>query len=375
MAILMDEMFDVIIIGAGVIGLAIARSLGESSQKSVLVIEKEESFGRGISSRNSEVIHSGIYYEPDSLKAKYCLSGRELLYDYCDKHNIWVNRCGKIVVGKNHQSDDLEALFNNAQKNNVPEVQIIEQKEIHALEPQVDAEIALFVGCTGIVSAHELMASLYKKSQDSDHDYLFKSRIVDAEKTNDGYELAIENPQGEVEKVSTQWVINAAGLESDIVAEMLPHDTPSLRYSKGCYYKLSSKWRGAFNHLVYPLPDAAHGSLGIHLSFDETQMPKLGPSAHWMNDRQENYDVEELLLNQFHDEGRRYIRGLKKEDLSPDYAGIRPKIWMNENPMPDFYISHEKDKGFPGWVNLIGIESPGLTSAIAIGEDVATWIK
>lgn len=207
-------MFDVIIIGAGVIGLAIARSLGESSQKSVLVIEKEESFGRGISSRNSEVIHSGIYYEPDSLKAKYCLSGRELLYDYCDKHNIWVNRCGKIVVGKNHQSDDLEALFNNAQKNNVPEVQIIEQKEIHALEPQVDAEIALFVGCTGIVSAHELMASLYKKSQDSDHDYLFKSRIVDAEKTNDGYELAIENPQGEVEKVSTQWVINAAGLES-----------------------------------------------------------------------------------------------------------------------------------------------------------------
>ncbi|MDP6500330.1 MAG: NAD(P)/FAD-dependent oxidoreductase [Candidatus Marinimicrobia bacterium] len=368
-------MYDVVIIGAGVVGLAVARAIGEASQKSVLIIEKEESFGRGISSRNSEVIHSGIYYTPGSLKAEYCSRGRDLLYDYCDAHNIWTNRCGKIVVGREHQSDDLEAMFHNAQENNVPEIKIIDKKEIQKLEPQVIGDVGLFVGCTGIISAHDLMASFYKKSQDCDHDYLFKSRIIGAETTNDGYELSIGNPNGEIEKVSTQWVINAAGLGSDLAAEMLTADYPSLRFSKGCYYKLSSKWRGAFDHLVYPLPDKEHGSLGIHLSFDETQMPKLGPSAHWVDDHHENYDVEESLLDQFFEEGARYIDGLKKEDLSPDFAGIRPKIWMDENPMPDFYISHEADKGFPGWVNLIGIESPGLTSAIAIGNDVARWVN
>ncbi|MEA1881540.1 MAG: NAD(P)/FAD-dependent oxidoreductase [Candidatus Marinimicrobia bacterium] len=368
-------MYDVVIIGAGVIGLAIARAIGEILHKSVLIIEKEESFGRGISSRNSEVIHSGIYYQPDSLKAEYCTRGRDLTYYYCEKHNIWINRCGKIVVGKNHQLEELEALYASAQKNGVPEVRIIDQKEINKLESKIKGDIALYVDCTGIVSAHDLMASFYKISQDNDHDYLFKSKVVNASQGENGYELVIENPQGEIETVSSQWVINAAGLEGDMVAEMLGDGFPRLRYSKGCYYKLSSKWRGAFNHLVYPLPDKARGSLGIHLSFDETRMPKLGPSAHWMKDREENYDVEESLLDQFYEEGNRYIRGLKKEDLSPDYAGIRPKIWMNKNPMPDFYISHEADKGYPGWVNLIGIESPGLTSAIAIGEDVAQWVN
>ena len=156
---------------------------------------------------------------------------------------------------------------------------------------------------------------------------------------------------------------------------MIDEDSPSLRYSKGCYYKLSSKWRGAFKHLVYPLPNEKQGSLGIHLSFDETQMMRLGPSADWVDGKEENYDVEEYLLDQFFSEGCQYIRGLEKEDLSPDYAGIRPKIWVDENPMPDFYISHEQEKGFPGWINLIGIESPGLTSAIAIGEDIASWIR
>ncbi|MBN4081270.1 NAD(P)/FAD-dependent oxidoreductase [Caldithrix abyssi] len=367
-------MFDIVIIGAGIVGLAIARSIGESLQKSVLIIEKEKSFGRGISSRNSEVIHSGIYYQPDSLKAKYCVRGRDMVYAFCEKYSIWTNRCGKIVVGKNYQSEDLETLYTNAQKNDVPEIRIIEKKEIKALEPKIEADIALYVGCTGIFSAHDLMAAFYKISQESDHDYLFKSRVIGARQVEGGYELELENAQGEVEKVISEWVINAAGLESDLVAEMLGEACPTLKYSKGCYYKLSSRWRGAFSHLVYPIPDKRHGSLGIHLGFDETQMAKLGPSAHWMNDREENYDVEEDLLDQFFTAGSRYIRGLERDDLSPDYAGIRPKIWMNENPMPDFYILHEADKGFPGWINLIGIESPGLTSAIAIGEDVAGWI-
>ncbi len=368
-------MYDIVIIGAGVVGLAVARSIGELTGKSVLVIEKEKSFGRGISSRNSEVIHSGIYYQPDSLKAKYCTQGRDMLYDFCEKNGVWFSRCGKIVVGKKHQSEALESLYTNAQKNGVPEMRIIDKKEIHALEPKVEGDIALRVGCTGIVSAHDLMAAFYKISQDRDHDYLFKSRLVNARQVSDGYELDIKNANGDIESVTSKWVINASGLESDLVAKMLGEAFPTLRFSKGCYYKLSSRWRGAFNHLIYPLPDKEHGSLGIHLSFDETQMAKLGPSAHWINDREENYDIEEGLIDQFFDEGSRYIRGLDRDDLTPDYAGIRPKIWMDENPMPDFYISHEADNGFPGWINFIGIESPGLTSAIAIGEDVAGWVN
>ena len=368
-------MFDVVIIGAGIVGLAIARSIGETTNKSVLVIEKEESFGRGISSRNSEVIHSGIYYKPGSLKAKYCTLGRDMVYDFCEKNDIWYNRCGKLVVGRHHQSEELNTLYKNGQENDVPEIQIIDKTEINKLEPNIKADIALHVGCAVIISTHDLMAQFYKISQENDHDYLFKSQIIDVRQVECGDELNIENARGEIEKALSQWGINAAGLESDLVAQMINEDSPSLRYSKGCYYKLSSKWRGAFEHLVYPLPDEKHGSLGIHLSFDETQMMRLGPSADWVDGKEENYDVEEYLLDQFFSEGCQYIRGLEKEDLSPDYAGIRPKIWVDENPMPDFYISHEKDKGYPGWINLIGIESPGLTSAIAIGEDIAYWIR
>ena len=367
-------MFDVIIVGAGIVGLAIARSIGEITNKSVLVIEKEESFGRAISSRNSEVIHSGIYYKPNSLKAKYCALGRDLVYDFCEKNDIWYNRCGKLIVGRDHQSEELNTLYKNGQQNDIPEIQIIDKNEINKLEPNIKADIALHVGCTGIVSTHDLMAKFHKISQENDHDYLFKSRIIDVRQVDSGYELNIENARGEIEKALSQWVINAAGLGSDLVAHMVDKDFPHLRYSKGCYYKLSSKWRGAFKHLVYPLPNEKQGSLGIHLSFDETQMMRLGPNADWVDGKEENYDVEESLLDQFFSEGCQYIRGLEKEDLSPDYAGIRPKIWIDENPMPDFYISHEQEKGFPGWINLIGIESPGLTSAIAIGKDIASWI-
>jgi len=274
-------MFDIVIIGTGIVGLAIARSIGETTNKSVLVIEKEESFGRGISSRNSEVIHSGIYYKPGSLKAKYCTLGRDMVYDFCEKNDIWYNRCGKLVVGRHHQSEELNTLYKNGQENDVPEIQIIDKKEINNLEPNIKADIALYVGCTGIISTHDLMAAFYKISQENDHDYLFKSQIIDVRKVDSGYELNIENARGETEKALSQWVINAAGLESDLVAQMIDENSPSLRYSIGCYYKLSSKWRGAFKHLVYPLPNEIQGSLGIHLSFDKTQMMRLGPSADW----------------------------------------------------------------------------------------------
>ena len=367
-------MYNIVIIGAGLIGLSIARAIGERTTDSVLIIEKEESYGRGISSRNSEVIHSGIYYEPDSLKASYCKRGRERIYDFCSTNHVWMNKCGKLIVAKTHQIAELEALNKNAEINGIQDVRIIDKKQIQLLEQNVDADLALYVSCAGIVSAHGLMTAFYKHSQTNDHDYLFKSRVVGAKQLSEGYELEIENANGEIEQVSCDWVINASGLESDLVAQMLGENFPSLKYSKGCYFKLGSKWRNVFKHLIYPLPDKAHGSLGIHLTLDETQSVKLGPSAHWIDRRKENYDVEPSLIDQFYNEGKLYIKDLQKDDLSPDYAGIRPKIWMNDNPMPDFYISHEEDKGYPGWINLIGIESPGLTASIAIGDDVASWV-
>ena len=245
------------------------------------------------------------------------------------------------------------------------------------MEPEINAESALFVGCTGIISAHELMSAFFNISQSMDHDYLFKSRVVNAEPLNNGYEIIIENPMGEMETVTSEWVINAGGLQSDLIARILGDDIkiPELIYSKGCYFKLSSKWRNRFKHLVYPIPDKEHDSLGIHLSFDQSGNVKLGPSAHWLENRTEDYSVDDKLLGLFHHNAAQYIKVLEKSDLSPDYAGIRPKIQTADGAFSDFYISHERAKGFPGWVNLIGIDSPGFTAAIAIGEDVAGWIN
>ncbi len=369
--------YDIVIVGAGVVGLAVAKELSETSQKSVLVIEKEANFGQGISSRNSEVIHSGIYYPQDSLKAKYCARGRELTYDFCEKNHIWYNQCGKLVIAEENQLNDLEQLYNRSIENDVPDTHIIDQNELSTLEPHVRGAGALFVGCTGIMSAHEFMAALHRISAEKEHDYLFMSNMVGIDSLTDGYKVDIRNADGDIEQVTAEWVINAGGLQSDLIAHMLDDikSFPTLRYSKGCYFKLSSNWRGKFDHLVYPLPDKKHGSLGIHLSFDQTRTVKLGPSAHWLNDRVENYDVDESLTHLFHTGATRYIKNLSMEDLSPDFAGIRPKIYHENNPLSDFYISHEKDKGFPGCINLIGIESPGLTAALAIAEKVGRYVS
>ena len=364
--------YDVVIIGAGVVGLAIAKELAEQTDKTVLIIEKEASFGMGISSRNSEVIHSGIYYPTESLKAKYCTRGRDLLYDFCRQYSVWHNQCGKLVIGDKNQQTEIERLYEQGIKNSVPDLKIIDKSEIQKLEPHIDGDKALFVGCTGIVSSHDLMAQLYRISSEKDHDYLFFSEVINATQIDNGYQLELSNPLGVKETVTAEWVINSAGLQSDLIASMISDHTelPKLRYSKGCYFSLSSKWRGRFNHLVYPVPDKKHGSLGIHLSFDQTNTVKLGPSAHWIDDHQENYEVDRSLKHLFYNGASQYIKELKTNDLSPDFVGIRPKIYNVDDPLSDFYIHHEENKGFPGWVNLIGIESPGLTSALAIGEEL-----
>jgi len=369
--------YEIIIIGAGAVGLAVARALANSGKGSVLIVEKEETFGRGISSRNSEVIHSGIYYPPNSLKTKYCISGREKLYAYCKEKNIWYMQCGKLLLAQENQMSELNRLYENGLINGVPGLKMMDQNELSKLEPNIMGESALLVGCTGILSSHDYMVSFYNESTQMDHDYLFKTKLKECNHSNDRYTLHLLNPQGKVETVTSDWVINAGGLQSDIIAGMLNHNRnsfPKITYSKGCYFSLSTKWRNAFSHLIYPMPDNTRGSLGIHISFDQNMTPKLGPSAEWMENRIEDYTVNNDLNIIFFEETKTYIKGLELSDLTPDFSGIRPKMGTPENPYADFYIQHEKDRGYPGWINLIGIESPGLTASIAIGEDVARWI-
>ncbi|MFQ6675468.1 MAG: NAD(P)/FAD-dependent oxidoreductase [Fidelibacterota bacterium] len=373
-----DADYDVVIVGAGVVGLAVAWALAERKVTSVLVIEKESSYGRGTSGRNSEVIHSGIYYPEDSLKSRYCRAGREALYRFCRDNDVWHSRCGKLVVAQRGQEKELEILRDQSRRNEVPDIHLMDAKEMAALEPDVSGSCALFVGCTGVVSAHDLMSAFYRHSLEAGHDLVVKARVVGAESRGDRYGVAVEGPGQAAYTVTATWVVNAAGLYSDEVAAFLwgskKTEGLTLRYSKGSYFKLSSRWRYRIQHLIYPLPDPEYDSLGIHLSFDRGGDVRLGPDAEWLDEKKEEYTVREDRKAMFYTAGKRYLPGLEPEDLSPDFSGIRPKLPARGEGPSDFYIRHEISRGYPGWINLMGIDSPGLTAAIAIGNEVGGWI-
>lgn len=373
-----DVDYEVVIVGAGVVGLAVAWALAKGKVTSVLAVEKESGYGRGTSGRNSEVIHSGIYYPEGSLKSHYCRSGRDRLYRFCRDNEVWYSRCGKLVVAQEGQEKELDRLHEQARRNEVPETHLMDSKELAALEPDVSGRSALFVGCTGIVSSHDLMSAFYRHSVEADHDLAVQARVVGVEPRGDRYAIAVEGPGEAAYSVTAAWVVNAAGLYSDQVAGLLwgsqIDDGLTLHYSKGSYFKLSPRWRHRIQHLVYPLPDPELDSLGIHLSFDRGGDMKLGPDAEWLQENKEDYSVPEDRKDRFYTAAKRYLPGLEPEDLSPDFAGIRPKLSGPDEGPSDFYVQHETSRGYPRWINLMGIDSPGLTAAIAIGEDVANWI-
>ena len=303
--------------------------------------------------------------------------GRELLYQYCEANKVFHQRCGKIIIADEHQKESLMDLFHLGESKNMGDLKILSKKEISHYEPDINGSIGLRIDSTGIIDAHGLMNSFYQKSIASNHDYLFQSTVMDCEPTQNGYQLTIKSPADDLEKVTSEWVINAAGLNSDIISNMIipENSTPDLIFSKGFYFSLASRWKNRFNHLIYPMPDKDQRSLGIHLSFDQTGSVKLGPDAHFFSDRTEDYSMDESLLKYFFEEASKYIVGLEIEDLTPNFSGIRPKIKTDDYSFADFYMAHEKEKGFPGWINLIGLESPGLTSTIAIGEEIARWVN
>jgi L-2-hydroxyglutarate oxidase LhgO len=356
---------DAVVIGAGVVGLAVARALALEGRE-VMVLEQENLIGSGTSSRNSEVIHAGIYYPQGSLKAALCVQGKEMLYAYCGERGLPHRRCGKLIVAtSDEQVAQLDTILAKARVNGVTDLVKLGAQEAKALEPALHCVAALLSPGTGIVDSHAFMLSLQGDLENAGGLVALGSKVSSAQCSADG--ILIRTDDGAELMAST--VVNAAGLHAPAVAarfEGLPAArVPRARYAKGNYFTLSG--RSPFSRLIYPVPEAA--GLGVHLTIDLGGQAKFGPDVQWV-DSPDDLVVDPARGDAFYAEVRKYWPGLADGALQAGYAGIRPKISGPGEVAADFVIQGPGEHGVPGLVNLFGIESPGLTSALAIGERV-----
>lgn len=368
---------EISIIGAGVVGLAIARELSRQS-KDLVILEKNSNFGQETSSRNSEVIHSGIYYPNGSLKANLCVEGNQLIYQHCEKHKINHQKCGKLVVSQSENEDAyLDSLLQNALKNGVSDLSILEQEEIKALEPNVRAQKALWVKSTGIVDSHGLMKSLIGEAQQNAAQIAYESEVKSIEKIEGGYRIhTLENGISKF-SFTSKYVINAAGLGSGRVASSSGFNNPKykINFCKGEYFRVKSPKNQMVKRLIYPTPYQNLAGLGLHATIELDGGLKLGPNILFLDEAVYDYSVDPLHKEEFYQSAHAYLPFLEREDLIPEMSGIRPKIQAKGEPIQDFVIREESDVGFPGFINLVGIESPGLTSCLAIGKYVLKLIQ
>ncbi|MFH1784044.1 MAG: NAD(P)/FAD-dependent oxidoreductase [bacterium] len=373
------ERVDITIVGAGVVGLGVAASLA-SDGRNVVVIEKHDAFGRETSSRNSEVIHAGIYYRPGSLKARTCVEGNRLLYDICKEHNIPHRKTGKLIIASDEaEISQLEELLKTGQENSVSGLRMLNKGEIKEMEPGVEALCALYSDSTGIIDSHKLMEYFIFRAKQGGADIVYNSELKGVIKKKDAYEVSVRDADGEDFSFLSSVFINCAGLESDTVAAMVGIDVDAsgyrLKYSKGQYFRLFTPGKWNLTHLVYPVPETKSVGLGIHVTLDLGGGVRLGPDANYIDRKAWDYDVEESAKEAFYSSVRKFLPSLAHEDLCPDIAGIRPALKGPEDDFKDFVITHEDDKGFPGFINLIGIESPGLTAAPSIARYVSQLVK
>jgi len=364
---------DVAIIGAGVIGLATAREIAQE-EKGVFVFEKNRTFGLETSSRNSEVIHAGIYYPEDSLKAKFCVEGKSLLYNLCDKHNIPFKKSGKIVVAADEDEISwLNILYEQGRKNGVDDLVPLSRTELKKLEPNIEARAGLLSPSSGIVDSHTLLKLLYSQAREKGAEFVFGTEVVGIERMGEKYKVEISDREG-TSSIISQVLINAAGLKSDSIAQLVGIDIAKagykLHYCKGEYFSLDSKYRDLVSRLIYPAPEQA--GHGIHWRRGLDGRVLLGPSAYYVEAI--DYSVDEAHKQYFYNSARRFLPFVKLEDLAPESAGIRPKLQGPGDSFRDFVIKHEDKAGFPGLINLIGIESPGLTAAPAIAGYVGSMV-
>jgi len=358
---------DCVVIGAGVVGLAIARELSLSGRE-VVILEGEDAFGSWTSARNSEVIHAGIYYPQGSLKARLCVRGRDLLYEYCESRGVAYSRCGKLIVATDaEQLATLESIASAARRNGVDDVSLLSADEAVALEPQLSCVGALLSPSSGIIDTHAYMLSLLGEAEAHGAVLAYCTTVTGLQRASDGIEITTNDEQSP--QLKAQLVVNSAGLAAPAVASLLealpPEQVPKAYYAKGSYYSLAG--RSPFSRLIYPVPE--QGGLGVHLTLDLGGQARFGPDVEWVEEL--DYEVDPSRAAGFYEAIRCYWPGLKEGVLSPGYAGIRPKISGPDQAAADFLISGPADHGCRGIINLFGIESPGLTASLAIAELVA----
>lgn len=378
---------DVAIIGAGVVGLAVAAEVAARRPPlSIVLVEKHEAFGRETSSRNSEVIHSGLYYPPGSLKARLCVEGAALLYRFCDKHGVNYRRCGKLVVALSENDEDtLAALQKRGAANLVAGLEHLGAAAFKKHEPNIRAKSALYVPAAGLIDSHQLMACLEQKAIRSGvlPAYCHELRALEAANRGSGFLLHLVNPDGSFDTLTAERVVNCAGLKADQVAASAGINPLQAGYKqrlcKGEYFSLPSKKAALVNGLVYPPPLKELTGLGIHATKTLDGRLKLGPNTLYLSEAEgevegeegEDYSVNAQHAGQFFAAVSAFMPFVKLADLEPEMAGIRPKLYGPGEPWRDFVIKDEAACGLPGLVNLMGIESPGLTAALSIGRLVA----
>ena len=358
--------FDAIIIGAGIIGLSIAHKLCQHFDN-ILLIEKEKTFGSHISSRNSEVIHSGIYYPTDSLKAKLCVRGNKLMYEFAEKYDIKYKHCGKIVVtSDNDDSKQLHSLMKNGELNGVEGLELITGNEVSKREPLIKALEGLAVPSTGIIDSHGFMHKLEYLIQSSESAVIYNTEVTEIDQDKDSYTLTLKNLDY---KAKSNIIINSSGLWCDTISKMVGITDYQLHICKGEYYK-TSLYRNQLSSLIYPLPTEI--SLGTHIVLHLDGTIGFGPNAYYVDEI--DYNMDDSHKQTFLSHINKYM-DLPEDALTEDFTGIRPKIQAPGEPSQDFIIVNEKEKGYPNFINLIGIESPGLTCSLAIGEYVQSIIN
>ena len=346
-------------------GLAVGFELSKHFDD-VVIVEKEDSYGRHTSSRNSEVIHSGIYYPNGSLKAKLCLEGRILMYEYLKEKCIPYRQCGKLVIAATAaELPALKTLKENGIRNGVEDLEIINKGECKKLAPEVIAEKAMVVPCTGILDTHRYMQHLKVDFEENDGFILFDMEVINITKDDDRYIVAFSNG----EEFKTEFLINCAGLECENIARYTGIETINeglkIHWCKAEYFKTTERF--SFDRLIYPMPDPTGMYLGIHLTLNLAGEIRFGPSAYYVNEL--HYGMDDTNKQTFIDSVSKYLR-IDTEKLHPDDTGIRPKLQGEGEGFRDFYINEETEKGLKGFINLMGIESPGLTASLAIGKYV-----
>ncbi len=360
------ESVDCVVIGAGVVGLAVARALALAGRE-VIVLEAADGIGTETSSRNSEVIHAGIYYPKGSLMARTCVEGRRLLYAYCAEHGVPHRNCGKLIVATNGaESEMLQSIQGRAEANGVEGMRLLSGNAANQLEPNLQCTAALLSPATGIVDSHSYMLALQGDAENHGAMLAVHSPVTAGRITGEGIELEVGGT--EPMRLRCRLVINSAGLHAPAVAGKIagmPSDRiPTAYYAKGNYFTLTG--RSPFSRLIYPVP--VPSGLGVHITVDLGGQAKFGPDVEWIPDI--DYSVDPHRSDKFYAAVRKYWPALKDGALQPGYAGIRPKIVPPGAPAQDFTIAGPADHGVPGLIHLFGIESPGLTASLALAEHV-----